>query len=317
MPDNILKFPDRQAQVKDQRKQKVQDVFDGAFDIMASDPGFKELAETRRKEALEHELKAGPAKYVPGDKVIHVDQDAYPWVGRVAPHNIDESEEIHRLGPSYRENDIDGPGHYYNVKWHNPKLGVYHDDYVHQDNLKPYKAGIQKMSNEKLTLDQFWENKRKEESLNKLYKALKFVEGQVLKKNSDKDTPEPHGAGKCEKCGGHLGAQNPSKVCDTCRTVNKNDEMDKTDMDKCGEMKVVKKSELLDRNDTRTLLVKFGKDKLERILEVAAGRINGGEEMKKSEKIAEALSKAEEMEVKRIVYRHNYNPPAPSFVKQS
>jgi len=103
---------------------KVQNTLNDAVATMAEDPGFKELARQRETEAKKAKLKAGGQLYKPGQTVTHVDQESVPWKGKVTSAN-------------YRENDIDGPGHYYEVKWWNPKQNQYHEDYLHQDNLKP------------------------------------------------------------------------------------------------------------------------------------------------------------------------------------
>jgi hypothetical protein len=103
---------------------KVEGILADAHHAMMSDPGFHELARQRETEAKKAKLKAGGQLYKPGQTVTHVDQQAVPWKGKVT-------------SAQYQDNDIDGPGHYYEVKWWNPKLNQYHEDYLHQDNLKP------------------------------------------------------------------------------------------------------------------------------------------------------------------------------------
>ncbi len=311
MPDpKILPFPDRKGQVRQEKRNKIEGVFNDMIGVMGEDPGFKELGNQRRKEATEAELKAGPAAFRTGDLVAHADQEAYPWKGRVMQFEIEPDEPVHRLGPSYRENDFDGPGHYYNVNWYNPKLGQYHQDYVHQDNLRPY--GVKKMDNSDKNLSKFWADKReaevKAEALFKLTKALKFVEAQALKKMDGTTNPA-----------------SPMAMTEEEKKKKKDMEKKAEEVEKCGEMtkpvekgceEMVKKSELVDRNDERRLLVKYGKEKTDRILTAAAAQLNGGEEMKKSEKLFEALSKSEEFEVKNIVYWRNRKADAPTFVKE-
>lgn len=310
MPDpKILPFPDRKGQVKQEKRQRIQNIFDDALRVIGEDPGFKELAAKRNKEASEAELKAGPAAFRTGDLVSHVNQEGYPWRGRIMQFETEPDEPVHRLGPSYRENDIDGPGHYYNVNWYNPKLGQYHQDYVHQDNLRPY--GVKKMEDSKIDLNKFWEDKRKAEALTKLTKALKYVEAVALKK-MDPATNSPNLALSEEEEKKKKKIEMEKKAA--AEEVEKCGEMTKPTMEKGCEM--VKKSELLDRNDERKLLVKYGREKTDRILTAAAAKINGGDEMKKSEKLFEALSKAEEHEVKNIVYWRNRKMDAPSFVKE-
>lgn len=103
---------------------KIEGILADAHEAMVSDPGFKELARQREVEAKKAKLKAGGQLYKPGQTVAHVDQNSVPWKGKV-------------VSAAYRDQDIDGPGHYYEVKWWNPKLNQYHEDYLHQDNLKP------------------------------------------------------------------------------------------------------------------------------------------------------------------------------------
>ena len=103
---------------------KVQGILEDAASIMAEDPGFKEAARQRDVEAKKAKLKAGGQLYKEGQTVSHVDPSRIPWKG-----------VVHSGG--YQENGIDGPGHYYEVRWWNPKLKQHHEDLYHQDDLKP------------------------------------------------------------------------------------------------------------------------------------------------------------------------------------
>lgn len=123
-PATVTPIAPKQAAQKQLARTKVAGILDEAHQAMLSDPGFHELARQRETEAKKAKLKAGGQLYKPGQTVTHVDQQSVPWKGKVTSAN-------------YRENDIDGPGHYYEVKWWNPKANQYHEDYLHQDNLKP------------------------------------------------------------------------------------------------------------------------------------------------------------------------------------
>lgn len=123
-PATVSSIAPKQEARRQLARTKVAGVFEGAAAIMGSDPGFQELARKRDVAAKEAKLKAGGQLFKPGQTVSHTDQSAVPWKGKVT-------------SAQYQENDIDGPGHYYEVKWWNPKLNQYHEDYLHQDNLKP------------------------------------------------------------------------------------------------------------------------------------------------------------------------------------
>lgn len=109
---------------KRRAKEKARGVFDEAIDCMRGDPGFQELARKREVEAKAARMQYGRQLFHPGDYVTHVDQEGYPWVGTVTS------------ATGYLEDDFDGPGHYYEVKWWNPALRQYHRDYLHQDLLR-------------------------------------------------------------------------------------------------------------------------------------------------------------------------------------
>jgi hypothetical protein len=123
-PATVTPIANKLESRKKLARTRVQATLNDAMDIMGSDPGFQELARKRNVAAKADKLKAGPQLFKPGQTVSHIDQASVPWQGRVT-------------AAEYRENDIDGPGHYYNVKWWNPKLNQYHEDYLHQDSLRP------------------------------------------------------------------------------------------------------------------------------------------------------------------------------------
>jgi hypothetical protein len=123
-PATVTPIAPKQEARRQLARTKVQGILEDAMHIMGSDPGFQEAARQRETEAKKAKLKAGGQLFKPGQTVSHVDQEAVPWKGKVT-------------SAAYREDDIDGPGHYYEVKWWNPKLNQYHEDYLHQDNLKP------------------------------------------------------------------------------------------------------------------------------------------------------------------------------------
>lgn len=123
-PATVTPIAPRQEARKQLARTKLESVFADAHQTMMQDPGFQELARQKETEAKKAKLKAGGQLFKPGQTVSHVDQQSVPWKGKVT-------------SAAYRENDIDGPGHYYEVKWWNPKLNQYHEDYLHQDNLKP------------------------------------------------------------------------------------------------------------------------------------------------------------------------------------
>jgi hypothetical protein len=86
-----------------------------------------------------------PPQFKPGDQVTHINQNGYPgWIGTVRPHNMNQDWEDeqgvlhphHPVGPSWYEHGVDGPGHYYEVRWRAPN-GAVHADFLHQDLLRP------------------------------------------------------------------------------------------------------------------------------------------------------------------------------------
>jgi len=99
-------------------------VLEQALDVMAQDPGMIAAARERETHAKRDRLRFGRQLFRPGDSVMHEDQKSYPWVGLVRT-------------AKYREHDIDGPGWYFDVGWWNPVLNQFHEDYLHQDLLRP------------------------------------------------------------------------------------------------------------------------------------------------------------------------------------
>lgn len=122
---NVTSLAPKLEARKQLARTKVMGVMEDAANLMAQDPGFQAAARQRDAQGKEAKLKAGGQLYQPGQKVVHVDQQSIPWVGTVK-------------SAAYRENDIDGPGHYYEVGWHNPQLNQVHEDYLHQDFLRPH-----------------------------------------------------------------------------------------------------------------------------------------------------------------------------------
>ena len=122
---NVTSLAPKLEARKQLARTKVMGVMEDAANLMAQDPGFQAAARQRDAQGKEAKLKAGGQLYQPGQKVVHVDQQSIPWVGTVK-------------SAAYRDNDIDGPGHYYEVGWHNPQQNQVHEDYLHQDFLRPH-----------------------------------------------------------------------------------------------------------------------------------------------------------------------------------
>ncbi len=115
---------ERERKRREQSMKKTKTVFEEALDIMGSDPGFIEAARGRELQAKKDRLQFGRQLFRRFDNVTHVDSASYPWVGLVRK-------------AEYEEQGIDGPGWYYEVGWLNEKLNQYHEDYLHQDFLRP------------------------------------------------------------------------------------------------------------------------------------------------------------------------------------
>lgn len=126
--EGVTSLHPRRERLEQERRQKghrtVETLFDEARSIMASDPGFVELARQRELEAKKNKLKFGRQLFKPGDSVMHEDRESYPWVGLVRT-------------AEYREYDIDGTGWYYEVGWWNERANQFHEGYLHQDFLRP------------------------------------------------------------------------------------------------------------------------------------------------------------------------------------
>jgi hypothetical protein len=245
-PDNVVPFGPRKAAADQKKKaaskEKVAGALHDAVSIMASDPGFQAAARQRDAEAKAAKLKAGGAWYKPGAKVRHVDAESYPWEGTVASHQ-------------YRDDDVDGPGHYYEVRWWDPKQRQYHEDYLHQDNLvppqtlgkkEPHLSDVKQGS--RAELRKFWDEKHAEgERLAKIAAAAPAILAKVgeelrkympVAKGSGGGT-DPEGS---SSVAGQMGMTEKGELCKGCGEVHKagdcgaqKGEGDAAKCPKCGE----------------------------------------------------------------------------------